>query len=158
MATTFIATRAAATFPVAQSHIAGTLCQAWGTIAVGANPTDGDIYQMCRVPAGATITGGYIYTEDLDAHATETLDMMVGWAANGDEVADPNGLLLAKVFVGDIDIHLDVASNYMFLGGVLLSAGPKTVNAETILQVECNVTAATFAAGQMSLYVNYLSP
>jgi len=156
--TTFTATRAAATFPVAQSHIAGTLCRAWGTIAVTDAPADDDIYQMCRVPAGATITGGYLHTEDLDQHGTETLDLMVGWAANGSDAADPNGLMLAATLTGDISVHLDVASTMLFFGGVLTGAGPKTLENETIIQVECNTAAATFNAGQMSLYVDYLSP
>lgn len=158
MATTFTATRGAATFPVAQAHTAGSLCQAWGTIAISANPVDGDIYQMCRVPKGATITGGYLHMEDLDTHTTETLDLMIGWAANGTDAADPNGLMLLGTFTGDISVHLDVASTLKFFGGVLTGAGPKTLSAETIIQVECNTTAATFAAGQMSVYVNYLSP
>lgn len=156
--TTFTALRAATTFPVAQSHIAGTLCQAWGTIAVGTNPEDNDIYQMCRVPKGATVVGGYMHLEDLDQHGTETLDLMVGWAANGDEVADPNGFILAKELTGDISVHLDIASSLILFGGVLTGDGPKTFDAATLIQIECNVTCATFASGQMSLYVNYLSP
>lgn len=96
--------------------------------------------------------------EDLDQHATETLDLMVGWAANGDEIADPNGLMLAKVLNGDISAHLDIASSLIFFGGVLTGDGPKTFDAETLIQIECNTTCATFVAGQMSVYVNYLSP
>ena len=157
MATTFTATRGAATFPVAQSHIAGTLCRAWGTIALSTNVVDGDIWQMCWVPKGATITGGYIHMEDIDT-GTEVVDLMVGWAANGTDVADPNGLLLAHVFTGDISVHLDVASSLVFFGGVLTGAGPKTMAAKTLIQVEANTAADTFAAGQMSVYVDYLSP
>ena len=83
---------------------------------------------------------------------------MVGWAANGSDAADPNGLMLAATLTGDISVHLDVASTMLFFGGVLTGAGPKTLENETIIQVECNTAAATFAAGQMSLYVDYLSP
>ena len=156
--TTFTATRAATTFPVAQSHIAGTVCQAWGTIAIGTNPVDGDIYQMCWVPNGATVTGGYMVIEDIDTHATETLDLMIGWAANGDEVADPNGLMLAKVLNGDISVHADIAGSRIEFGGVLTGDGPKTFDAATLIQVEANTACATFAAGRMSVFVNYLSP
>lgn len=157
MATTFTATRAAATFPVAQAHTAGTLSAAYGTIALSTNLVDGDIWQMCRVPKGAIVIGGWLHAEDLDTGG-EAVDFMCGWAANGDEIADPNGLLLAGTKTGDISVHLDVASTWMPLQGVLLTAGPKTFSAETIIQVEANTAATTFAAGQLTVCVLYLSP
>lgn len=157
MTTTFTATRGAATFQATQSHIAGTLCQAWGTIALSTNVVNGDIWRMCWVPRGATVTGGYILMEDIDTGA-EAVDLAIGWAANGDEIADPDGLLLDHVFTGDISVHLDVASSKVFFGGVLTGAGPKTFNAKTLIQVEANTAATTFAAGQMTVVVDYLSP
>ena len=153
-AETLSATRAASTFPVFQDVGPGSLCVAWGTYAVAANVEDGDIFEMCKVPADATIIGGYLQAEDLDT-GTEAIDLMVGWAANGTDAADPNGLLLAHVFTGDISVHLDVASSLVFFGGVITSAGPKTLAAETTIQVEANTAAATFAAGQMTLVVFY---
>lgn len=153
-AETLTATRAATTFPVFKGTGAGYLCRAWGTYAVAADLEDGDIFEMHRVPA-CTITGGFLHAEDMDT-GIESIDVMVGWAANGTDAADPNGLILAGVKTGDISVHLDVASTWMPYGGVLLSAGPKTLVAETVIQVEANAGAATFAAGQMSLYTDYL--
>jgi hypothetical protein len=127
---------------------------AWGTYAVAAAVEDGDIFEMCKVPAGATIIDGYIQCEDLDT-GTEALDMMVGWAANGVDDADPNGLLLAHVFTGDISVHLDVASSRVYFGGVMTGAGPKTLAAETTIQVEVNTAANVFAAGQLTVVVYY---
>src|SRR5215207_6192424 len=89
---TFTAARAASTFPVAKPIGGGTLSAAWGTIEVAANPVAADIYEMCRVPAGAVIVGGKITGDDLDTNATETLDLDGGWAGNGGDVADPDGL------------------------------------------------------------------
>src|SRR4051812_36404707 len=89
--TTFTATRAAASFPKAAPVGAGGVCVAWGTIEVAVNPVAADVYQMCRIPAGATVLSGWITSDDLDTNATETLDLDVGWAANGVEVADPDG-------------------------------------------------------------------
>ncbi len=155
-AETLSATRAASTFPVFKATGRGIVCAAWGTYAVAANVEDGDIFEMCKVPAGATIIGGYFSMEDIDT-GTETIDFMVGWAANGTDVADPNGLLLAGVKTGDISVHLDVASTWMPLQGVLLTAGPKTLAAETTIQVEANAVAATFAAGQLNLVVYYIN-
>ena len=156
-AETLTTTRGAATFPVFKGGGAGLLCCAWGTFAVAANVEDGDIFEMCKVPAGAVIVGGYLMAEDMDT-GIETLDLMVGWAANGSDAADPNGLQLAKVLTGDISAHIDVASSFVHFGGVLLTGGPKTLVNETMIQVEVNTVAATFAAGQLTLVVYYLNP
>jgi hypothetical protein len=154
VAETLTATRAASTFPITDYSGAGVVQCAWGTYAVAANVEDGDIFEMCRVPAGATIVGGYFSAEDLDTGA-EALDLMVGWAANGTDAADPNGLLLAGVKTGDISVHLDVASTWMPFGGQLLEAGPVTLSGDTTIQVEANAAATTFAAGQMTVVVFY---
>jgi hypothetical protein len=153
-AETLTATRAASSFPATAYSAAGVLQVAWGTYALAATVEDGDIFEMCKVPKGATIIGGYIQMEDLDT-GTEVLDMMVGWAANGTDAADPNGLLLAHVFSGDISVHLDVASSLVFFGGTLTGAGPKTLGAETMIQVEANTPSNVFAAGQMTVVVYY---
>lgn len=155
-AETLSAARASATLPVFKATGAGIVCAAYGTYAVSsAALEDGDIFEMCRVPAGATVIGGWLQCQDLDT-GIETVDFMVGWAANATEVADPNGLLLAGVKTGDISVHLDVASTWMPLAGVLLTAGPKTFTAETVIQVEVNATQATPAAGQLTLVVLYV--
>jgi len=153
-AETLTATRAGSTVHATDFLGAGVLQCAWGTIAVAANVEDGDIFEMCKIPAGSTIVGGHFHAEDMDT-GTETLDLMLGWAGNGVDSADPNGLLLAGVKTGDISAHLDVASTWMPLAGVLLTGGPVTFGAETTIQVEANAVAATFAAGQMSVVVYY---
>lgn len=153
-AETLTATRAASTFPSTKYSAAGVLQVAWGTYAVAATVEDGDIFEMCKVPAGATIIGGYIQCEDMDT-GTEVLDLMVGWAANGSDDADPNGLCLAHVFTGDISVHLDVASSIVHFGGLITSAGPKKLAAETTIQVEANTPSNVFAAGQMTVVVYY---
>jgi hypothetical protein len=151
-AETLTATRVG--LPVTAFFGAGVLQVAWGTIAVGAAVEADDIFEMCKVPAGATVIGGYLHMEDLDTGG-EAIDVSVGWAANGSDAADPNGLLLAGVKTGDISVHLDVASTFMPFGGVLLSAGPKTLARDTILQVTVIAAATTFAAGQMTLVAYY---
>lgn len=156
---TFTAARAAATFPVAKPIGGGTLSAAWGTIEVTANPVAADIYEMCRVPAGAVVTGGYIYGDDLDTNATETLDLDVGWAANGVDVADPDGLGNLGVLGTDTVAGIKPEAGYQYLlGGVLITDGPKTLAAETVITVTCVATAATFAAGTLSVVVYYLNP
>lgn len=161
MATTFVATRAASTFPVAKFSGAGVMSAAYGTYEIAANPTAGDIYQMCRLPAGAVVVGGWIYADELDTNATETLDMDIGWAANGTEAADPDGFGNLGVWIGDIFTSPSVAAvagNMIPLQGVLLTTGPQAFTKETIIEVVCNVTAATSGLGTLSVVVYYLAP
>lgn len=156
-AETLTSVRAAASFPVFESHAAGLLCVAFGSFTITAAVEDGDIFEMCRVPASAIVIGGWLQTADLDT-GTEVLDLMVGWAANGDEVADPNGFALADVFTGDASENYGGVGNLKFFGGVLATAGPKTFNRETLIQVEANTPANAGHTGIMTLVVQYLTP
>jgi hypothetical protein len=150
---TLTAARAASTFPVAGASQAGDLKVAWGSYNLLVNPTAADIIQMCRVPAGATVVGGRIYGADIDT-GTETLDFDFGWAANGDEVADPDGFGNFGVVSGDAidgnEVGIDRA-----LGGVLRTAGPKTFTKETILQITIVATAAATGTGMITAVVYY---
>lgn len=157
--TTFTATRAASTFPAFQASGSGVLCAAYGTIEVSANPVANDVYEMCRIPAGAVIVGGRIYSDDLDTNATETLDLDVGWLANGVEAADPDGLGNLGVIGTDTVAGVKPESGYNFsLGGKLITDGPQSFTAETVIAVTCVATAATFAAGTLSVVVEYVVP
>ena len=145
--------------PVFQSHERGLLCRAYGTIEIAANPIAADIYQFCQVPAGATVTGGWIVGDDLDTNATETLDMDIGWAANEDEAADPDGFGNLGVIAGDaLGEYKPVAGILLPLQGVLMADGPKTFTALTTIEMVCNVTAATGGTGTLTVMVDYLSP
>lgn len=156
---TFTAARAASTFPVAKTVGGGALHAAHGVIEVTAAPAVGDIYQMCRVPAGAVIVGGMIYGDDLDTNVTETLDIDVGWADNGVDVADPDGLGNLGVMGTDTVAGVKPEAGYQYpLGGVLITDGPKTLAAETIIQVTVVAAAATFAAGTLAVVVYYTNP
>lgn len=156
---TFTATRAASTFPVAKGPGGGALAVAYGQLEVSANPVASDVYEMCRVPKGAVVVGGWIRSDDLDTNAAETLDLDVGWAANGVDVADPDGFGNLGVMGTDTvaGVKAEAGYNYAF-GGVLTTDGPKTFGAETIITVNCVATAATFAAGTLSCVVYYTVP
>ncbi len=159
MPETLTTTRAASTFPVFKASGAGDLCCAYGTYEIAANVEDGDIFEMCRLPAGAVVVGGTIYADDLDAHATETLDMDIGWAANGSDIADPDGFGNLGVWTGDLTVDVKPVVGNMFpLQGVLLSGGPKTFVNETIIQIEVNAAAATGGTGTLSVVVYYVNP
>ena len=94
--------------------------------------------------------------EDLDTNATETLDIDIGWAANGVDDADPDGLGNLGVLTGDVSVHLPVAGVYIPLQGVLQTDGPKTFDAETMIQIEANAAAATGGTGRLTLVVHYV--
>jgi hypothetical protein len=153
---TVTATRAATGFPVASGGSAGQALVAWGTYNIAAVTADGDIIQMCRVPKGATVLGGWLIGEDIDT-GTEAWDADFGWAANGDEAADPDGFGNFGVISGDA-IDGNEVGIFRHLGGVLRSAGPKTFNAETLLQLEVNVAANAGGTGRVTVIVFYTVP
>ena len=163
-AETLTSTRAASTFPVFKASGAGVLCCAYGTYEVAANVEDGDIFEMCRVPAGAVIVGGCLYCDDLDT-GTEALDMDIGWAANGGsgtyDSADPDGLGNLGTLTGDAFAAGNVSPVagliYPF-SGVLADGDLPTFTNETVIQVEANTAANSFTAGAMTLVVYYVNP
>lgn len=166
VAETLTATRAASTFPVFQPSGAGLLCAAYGTYAIAANVEAGDIFEMCKVPAGAVILGGALYGADLDTNATETLDMDVGWAANGGtgtyDAVDTDGLGNFGVINGDAFATGNVSNvagiNYPLNGPHLSTGVFPTFTKETTIQVYVNAACATFSAGSISVVVYYVVP
>jgi hypothetical protein len=157
--TTFTAARAAANHPVARYAGAGVLQCAWGVYNVTVEPVPADIYQMCRLPAGAVVLDGFIRFGDIDTNGTETMDLDVGWEANADEAADPDGFGNFGVQDGDaITGYLPEGGVRLPLHGVLATAGPKTFTAETIISVTCVDDPATFTAGYVTVVVYFVVP
>ena len=154
---TFTAAQAAATFPVYENSLRGVRHTAFGSIALAANPTAADILEFCWIPAGATIVGGRFRGTDLDTNATATLDIDIGWEANGVEAADTDGLGNFGVLNGT------AVTNYLPEGGYCvplngtLSTGPKTFTNRTKITGVVNAVAATFAAGTIWVEVEYVT-
>lgn len=155
---TFTAARAATSFPVYKPP-GGCVGVAWGTIEVAANPTPGDIYAMCRLPKGAVVIGGWIRSDDLDTNAAETLDLDVGYLANGVDVADPDAFGNLGVMGTDTvaGVKAEAGYNYQF-GGILSTDAPVALGGETVVAVTCIATALTFAAGTLTVTVLYFVP
>jgi hypothetical protein len=129
---------------------------AYGEINITANPADGDIYEIVKLPKGATVVGGYIQAVDLDT-GTEALDMDIGWAANGVDAADPDGLGNLGVLTGDAAANIKPEVGlFKVLGGVLFATGPKTFGAETTIQVEANAAADAGGTGKMWIVIHYV--
>jgi hypothetical protein len=164
MATT-TATRAASTFPAFQPSGSGIVCAAYGTVVISVDPTPNDIYEMCRLPAGAVVLGGHLYAADLDTNATETLDLDVGWLANGGsgtyDAVDADGLGNFGVITGDAFATGNVSNvagvNYP-LAGLLVTGVLPSFTAETVITVTAIDDAATLTEGSLSIVVFYVVP
>lgn len=156
--TTFTAARAATGFPVANFSGAGVLHAAYGTYSVTVEPVPADIYNMCKLPAGAVVIGGWLCHGDIDTDANETMDLDVGWAATADEIADPDGFGNFGVQTGDAVVgYLPEGGVRLPLNGVL-ATGPKTFSAPATITVTCVDDPATFTAGPITVVVLYLAP
>lgn len=151
---TLTATRAADDF----QQGGGVFRVAWGTYDLAANPTAGDVIELCRIPGGATVVGGYFAAEDLDT-GTEEIDLDLGWAANGVEAADPDGFGNFGVISGDaVAGYKPEVGTLMPLAGKLITDGPVTFTNDTTIEVDVNVDAATFAAGRVTAVIYYHTP
>jgi hypothetical protein len=155
VAETLTSTRAATGFPVGGLGLASQLCVATGTYELAENVEDGDIFEMCKLPPNAVVVGGMIYGDDLDT-GIETLDMDIGWAANGTEAADPDGFGNLGVWTGDAITDWKPVAGIMYpFQGVLLTTGPQKFSATTTVQIEANAAAATGGTGTVSVVVYF---
>ncbi len=155
-AATLAGTRALTTVPLGGAGSGYDVKCNVGEITIDALSEDGDIFQVCYVPAGATVIGGWILAGDGDT-GIEALDIDIGWAANGVDAADPDGFGNLGVWTGDATHGgSSEVGNQLMLGGVLLSAGPKTFTVDTLIQLETNTAAATGVAMNVTVVVMYL--
>lgn len=149
---TITADRANTRFPIYKALGAGTLCVAYGSYDFATNPSIGDVVELCKLPAGAVVLGGYLRGEDLDTNASATLDIDIGTSA--DTAAFGNFGVLNGTAV----------TNYLPEGGFIiplhgtLKDGPVTLAGETTIRALVNAAAATFAAGTITLVVHYVCP
>lgn len=149
--------RAAANFPVPGLPEQGCLGVAWGYYNVASAPSAADIIELCKLPAGATVIGGYVQAADLDSNATETLDLDCGWAANGTDVADPDGFGNFGVLTGDAVAEFrPVAGIYLPFTNIVQDSAFKTFAAETKVIVTVTGAAATLNAGYLKVVVFYV--
>ena len=148
--------RASATFPVPGT---GPLRVAHGTYTHATNLAAATTIEYCRLPKGAVLVGGYFSATDLDTGGTEEIDIDIGWAANGVDLADTDGLgTLGTAITGDVSVHLGVAGMFFPFQGVLFSSGPITFGAETVLQALINTDAETGGTGTSTMVAYYYVP
>ncbi len=148
---TLTADRAKTEFPVYKPSGAGAVGFAYGVYELAANPADGDVVQMCKVPAGAVIIDGFLRGDDIDT-GTEELDIDVGVSGNADQLG--NFGVVSGDAVASLKPEVQI---YMPLNGELKD-GPVTVSAETTVQLTVNTNAAAGGTGTLYLGVYYLAP
>lgn len=136
----------------------------YGYYRVAANVEDGDIFELCKVPKNFLLWGGWFAADDIDT-GTETLDIDLGWAANGGASetyvdnaghtwtnaagsGSATGLLNMGVLTGDA-IATDLVAAGVNWRPIVLGT-PKFFSRETIIQAEANAAANAFAAGGIS--------
>lgn len=152
---TYTAYPATANAPVPGHGFGGALKVAYGALELGTALSANDTLEFCKVPANAVIVGGWLMGDDLDT-GTETLEIDIGWAANGTESADSTGLLNSGVITGDAvtGIKPETAIYYPLLGN-LATGGPQKFSAETVIQGDVNAAPAAGGTGTLTLVVFY---
>lgn len=140
--TTFTGSRAGSTFYSTQPW-SGATATAWGNVTIATAPVVGDFYEICKLPAGAVVTGGYFRSSDMDT-GSPTLTFDVGYAAGG------NAAFGAAVASGAA-----LNSTALPAAGSPAWSGFGTITAETTVRLRCAAAATTFAAGTASVVIYY---
>ena len=139
--------RAAADFPVpGVTAMQGAQGVSWGYYNHASNLAAATIIEYCKVPAGATVIGGFFQADDLDT-GIEELDIDIGWADNGPDAVDVDGFGNLATLTGDVSVHLPVAGIWIPFNGIIQTAGFKTFAANTTLIATINTDAATGGTG-----------
>jgi hypothetical protein len=154
---TLTGTKAAATAPVPGLPVpTGVLGVAWGIYNLAANPSQNDVIEFCKVPAGATVIGGFLQGADIDT-GTEAFDLDIGWAANGTDAADTDGFGNFGVMDGDAVAQFrPVAGIYYPFVNIIQDAGYKTFAAETKIIGTVNAAANAGGTGVLKVVVFYV--
>ncbi len=139
----------------------------WGTVVV----EDGDIRLLFKLPANVLVIGGRFWAGDLDT-GTETIDIDIGWAANGGGSAtytdsranytftNSGASASATGFVNSGVLTGDAITDFIAAGinhrPFPMTTGPLYFSHETQVQAEVNAPSATPADAQMWVFIDYI--
>ncbi len=154
-AQTFTGSRAAANVPVFKADGSGIVQAAYGSYTLAEVPEVGDVYRLCRLPAGAVPIGGYFAATDIDS-GTETLDIDLGIEANGVETADPDYFTNSGVLTGDAitDFAFTQAANVRMITRTSFAA----LTNETIVSATVVAIHNSGGTGTVSCVIYYVVP
>ena len=100
--------------------------------------------------------GGYFRGEDIDT-GTETLDIDIGWAANGVEAADTDGFGNFGVLTGDVTTDVKPEVSILYPLNNTLKSGPVSFSAKTKIQGLVNAVAAAGGTGALWVVLFYVA-
>jgi hypothetical protein len=119
-------------------------------------PDANDVIRFCKVPAGATVIGGFLQGADIDT-GTEALDIDIGWEANGTDAADTDGFGNLGTIDGDaVSMFRPVAGIYYPFTNIIQDNGFKTFAAETYISGLVNTAANAGGTGLLKVVVYYV--
>lgn len=134
---------------------------------IAANVEDGDIFKLGYLPKNSMVIGSVLSADDIDT-GTEALDLDAGWAANSGgsatyydsdtgvtytnsgASASASGLINSGVLTGD-----GLAESHTGNQRIQFYPDPLFFSEKTMIQLEANAAAGTFAAGTAGLYLFY---
>lgn len=168
---TLTSAQAASTVQPYGHGLAGTVKAAFGRYQLTANPSVNDVIELCKLPKNCIVIGGMLYADNIDTNATETLDIDIGWPANGGgsatlttstgttwtnsgASADSDGFINTGVLEADAVTGIVAAGTSM--RPFPMAGGPVFFSEDTMVQGLVNAAAATFAAGYISVVVYYI--
>lgn len=171
-AETLTGARAAAAIQPFKHSGAGLVHAAWGHYSItNAAWEVNDIFQVCKLPAGALVIGGMYHLADADT-GTETADMDLGWADNGGASATftgSDGTTYTNMYDGNAAVAGFVNSgvltgaaitNLLAAGNNLrifpMTNGPIYFSRETTVEAKVIAVQATPAAAVLHVVVYYV--
>ena len=155
---TSTATRAAATFPV-QPVRRPVLCAAWGTSKARPIPSRLDVYEMCRIPKGAVVVGGWTWpTTSTPTPPKRSISTSAG-SPTAPMAADPDGFGNLGVMGTDTVAGIKPEAGYNFpFGGKADHRRTEGLSARNRRHRHVRGDGGDFAAGTLSVVVNYVVP
>lgn len=154
-AATFTGARAARTLPAYQGVGGSQVAVAYGAYTLAEVPEVGDIYELCILPAGAVVVGGYFGATDIDT-GTETLDIDLGIAANGVDALDADYFTNSGVLSGDA--ITDFAQTQTANVRMITRTSFPALGAQTIVQATVVAVAHGGGTGTVSCVIYYVVP
>lgn len=162
MAATHVAgSRAASDFPLFTGRGGGNVKCAYGIYEIAAALDAASTIEICHLPKGAIVLGGYLFSDDIDT-GTEALELDVGTKTKGtdhgdasedDDAFHDSGVVSGAAVTDHVPATGQVLHHFNKFG-----SGPKTLTVDTTVYI--NVTAAADAGGTgtVGAIVNYLMP
>lgn len=152
MPTAYIATQGAANWPVPKPIGGGVSFVCWGTFNATTALLINDTIAITRIPANTYVYDGWLLGQDIETGTTMELD--VGFTANGVDTADPVAFIDSGALAGAaVAGTLPVAGLRVPFQGIIQSGGPRLFTVETIVSIKVTV-APTTGTGRLTVIVN----